>query len=91
MATTKKTTKKAAPKAKKVEPKHITPELICAVIRGEYGTPEERGVNLKAAGYSASAVTKKINDLKKLMPEYVAVCVKAGEYFPALLELIATE
>lgn len=88
---TKKTTKTVDKKPVKKEVKHITPELIYDVLRGEYGPEGERNIALTRAGYSPSAVTRKINDLKKLIPQYVALTRKAGEYYPAFLELVASK
>ena len=82
--TTKKVTKttKAAPKK---EVKHVTPALISDVLNGKYGTESERGCKLTAAGYNPSAVTKKINDLKKLAEQLKPIKEKAGAYYECLL------
>ena len=90
MATTKKTTKKVAPakKEQKKEVKHVTPELIMDVLNGKYGAEGERNIKLTAAGYSPSAVTKKLNELKKIQEETEAIMKKAGLYFGVVLAMM---
>lgn len=80
-------TKKATSKLEKKEVKHVTPELIMDVLTGKYGPEGKRNPKLLQAGYNPGAVTKKINDLKKLLPELKTVQEKAGKYYDALLEL----
>lgn len=90
--TAKKTVKAPAKKpAAKKEVKHITPTLIFDVLDGDYGEGAVRNAKLKELGYSPSAVTKKINDLKKLMPEAAAVLAKAGPYWGCLCLLLTEE
>lgn len=87
---TKKNTKKVATSVKKPvkkEVKHVTPELITDVISGKYGEEGQRNVKLTAAGYNPSAVTKKLNDLKKLAAELNPIKEKAGAYWEILLKL----
>lgn len=84
MATKKTETKKTTKSAKK-EVKHITPELIHDVLHGKYGAEGERNHKLLAAGYNPSAVTKKINDLKKLAAEVQPMKAKTGAYWACLL------
>ena len=82
---TKKTEKKTPVKK---EVKHITPELIFDVLHGKYGNEDERKIKLTAAGYSPSAVTKKINDLKKVAEELKPIREKAGDYWGCVFCLI---
>ena len=82
--TIKKTTKTTKSVTKK-EVKHVTPELIHDVLNGKYGNESERGRKLTAAGYNPSAVTKKINDLKKLAEQLKPIKEKAGAYYECLL------
>lgn len=90
MATKKETVKKQVIKKAPVKKKvvHISPELICAVLNGEFGPEGERNRKLTAAGYNPSAVTKKINDLKKLAAELKPIADKAGDYYGILLGLV---
>jgi len=90
MATKKTTTKKAASakKATKKEVKHITPTLICDVLNGKYGAEGERNIKLTAEGYNPSAVTRKINELKKLAEELKPIQKKAGVYYDCLNRLL---
>ena len=76
---------------KKLIKKHITPELIEAVLEGAYGEGKERNAKLKEDGYAPSAVTKKINDLKKLAEELAPMKTKAGDYFRCVLHLMTEE
>ena len=95
---TKKTTKKAAPEKKatkkvpvKNEVKHITPELIKDVLDGKYGPEGERNHKLLAAGYSPSAVTKKLRALEKMADEVRPVIEKSGDYWALLVELACSK
>lgn len=87
---TKKTVKKVETKktTPKKEVKHVTPELIYDVLHGKYGSEGERNRKLLAEGYSPSAVTKKINDLKKLAVEFKPFVDKAGDYYGCLFCII---
>lgn len=85
---TKKTTKKVDLKPTKKEVKHITPELIADVLAGKYGNEDERKHELLKAGYSPSAVTAKINKLKKLAEEVTPVKAKAGDYWGCMIAMI---
>jgi len=69
---------------KKKEVKHITPELIYDVLHGKYGQEGERNIRLTAAGYSPSAVTKKINQLKALAEKMAPIKKEAGIYYGCL-------
>lgn len=77
------TTKKAA-KAAIPEKKSVTPELICEVLRGEWGDEKERSAKLKAAGYAPSVVTKKIKALKEIANAIKPAMDAAGDYFVCL-------
>ena len=81
-------TKKTEKKPVKKEVKHITPELIFDVLHGKSGGEGERNIKLTAAGYSPSAVTKKINDLKKIAAEMTPIREKAGDYWGCVFCLI---
>lgn len=89
--TTKKNTEKKTPvkKPAKKEVKHITPDVIYDVLDGKYGTEGERNRKLTAAGYSPSAVTKKLNDLAKLVEELEPIKTKAGKYYGCLLAMVS--
>ena len=88
---TKKKTVKTTKTAPKKEVKHITPELIADVRAGVYGTEGERSRKLTAAGYNPSAVTKKLNELKKLVPELKVIFDKAGAYSDVLTKMATAE
>ena len=79
-------TKKKTPAKKEV--KHITPELIYEVLHGKYGDENERKIKLTAAGYNPSAVTKKINELKKIAEEIKPLKEKAGDYYGCLFAMM---
>lgn len=93
MAITKKTTTKktVAKKPVKKEVKHITPSVIYDVLHGKYGGEGERNRKLTAAGYSPSAVTKKLNDLKRLVEELKPIQKKAGDFYGCLLSMVADD
>ena len=63
----------------------MTPELIYDVLHWKYGCEGERNINFTAAGYNPSAVTKKINDLKKMVEQMKPIKEKVGEYYGCLL------
>lgn len=80
--------KASAKKVEKKDVRHITPELIYDVLHGKYGAEGERNRHLTAAGYNPSAVTKKINELKKLAAEVAPIKEKTGDYFGSLLFIL---
>ena len=69
--------------------KPITPELILAIINGEYGEGSVRQAKLTAQGYNYSEVRKKINDLDKIgkscLPD---IKNKAGDYWLSVVRLM---
>lgn len=83
--------KSVATKSAKKEVKHITPSVIYDVLHGKYGNEGERNRKLTAAGYSPSAVTKKLNDLKKLVEELKPIQEKAGAFYGCLLSMVADD
>lgn len=88
MATKKAETKKATAK-KNV--KHVTPELIRDVLNGKYGAEGERNRKLVAEGYNPSAVTKKINDLKKMAEDFKPLIERVGDYYGCLFTIATSE
>ena len=69
--------------------KTVTPELIIAVICGEYGNGEVRKVKLTNQGYDYEEVRKKINELDKISKEFVlAIQNKTGEYYKCVIKLM---
>lgn len=77
-----------AKKPVKKEVVHITPALILDVLQGKYGGEGERNRKLLAAGYNPSAVTKKVNALKKLAEKLQPIKEAAGDYYACLLFLM---
>ena len=69
--------------------KPITPELILAIINGDYGDGSVRQAKLTAQGYNYADVRKKINDLNKIgqssLPE---IKNKAGDYWLSVVRLM---
>ena len=68
--------------------KSVTPVVVYDVLCGKYGAPEERNAKLKAAGYSPSVVTKKINELTKLAEQIKPLTDRAGGYYGCLRVLL---
>lgn len=82
--------KKKITKTEKVVKKPVTPDVICDVLNGKYGSEEgkERNDALRADGINPSVVTKRINELKKLAEEMKPLFNAAGEYAGCLMLLI---
>lgn len=63
-----------------VEPKHVNPEIIRAVLDNEYGTGTERRDKLTAEGYNYAEVQAKINQIYGIAGNANAALAPAGEY-----------
>lgn len=69
--------------------KPITPELILAVVNGDYGNGQVRKDKLTAQGYNYDDVRAKINELDKIGREYLPyIKDKAQEYWPSVVRLM---
>lgn len=70
--------------------KLITPELILAVVDGEYGDGSIRRSKLIAQGYNYDDVRNKINDLDKIGKSFLPeIKNKAGEFWKSVIKLMA--
>ena len=69
--------------------KPITPDLILAVVNGDYGNGQVRKDKLTAQGYNYDDVRAKINELDKIGREYLPyIKDKAQEYWPSVVRLM---
>ena len=69
--------------------KPITPELILAIINGDYGDGSVRQAKLTAQGYNYADVRKKINDLNKIGQSFLPeIKNKAGDYWLSVVRLM---
>ena len=72
--------------------KPITPELILAVVNGDYGNGQVRKDKLTAQGYNYDDVRAKINELDKVGREFLPeIKNKAGEYWMSVVRLMALQ
>ena len=70
--------------------KLITPELILAVVDGEYGDGSVRRSKLTAQGYNYEDVRSKINDLDKIGKSFLPeIKNKAGEFWKSVVKLMS--
>ena len=69
--------------------KPVTPEIIMAIIDGEYGNGEVRKAKLTNQGYDYEEVRAKINELYKIGKEFMpAMKDKAGDYWKCVAKLV---
>ena len=70
--------------------KPITPDLILAIVKGEYGDGSVRKAKLTAQGYNYEDVRAKINALDKIGRSFLPeIKEKAGDYWESVVRLMA--
>lgn len=70
--------------------KDADPQIVAAVLNGDYGIGNERVQKLTAAGYNADSVQKKINELYGIAANCKKYCAGQMGYLDSIVRLIRT-